>query len=207
MGLFLEGIAAGALLSLLVGPLWIQITYASMKSGKLAGFMTAFGIWISDILYILGVTLFVHSLQPFIKSQFFESKGYWVGGLIFIGFGVFSFIRRKKYPEVDYQKPIRKGSDLITGFLINTINPFTLVFWVGVISTYIISRKIPVESMIWFYLGILGMIVLSDSVKVLLADWVSKKLANHVRERIMAIASLGLVGFGIYMILLGLNIL
>jgi len=207
MGLLLEGIVAGMLLSLLVGPLWIQITYASMKSGRMAGFITAFGIWISDILYIVGVTIFVHSLQPFVKSPFFESKGYWVGGLILIAFGTFSLLQKKKYTELDYQDSKRKESDLITGFLINTINPFTLVFWVGVISTYIISRKIPLGSMVWFYIGILMMIVLSDSSKVLLADWLNRRLSDQGRKRIMSIASIGLIGFGIYMILIGLKVL
>ena len=85
------------------------------------------------------------------------------------------------------------------GFMVNSINPFTFVYWMGVISTYMIGQNLPNISVQIVLSTILLVIILSDSAKVLLANSLKSKLNSTVTNYIFNLSGVILILFGIYM--------
>jgi len=196
----LEGIKWGLSLSVLMGPLLFSLIQASIEQGFRAGIMVALGIWFSDILFIVFAYLGVSYILEFINWQGFEVTVGIAGGLILIGVGVGMFL--SKPPSIDQIeiKGLRYDSYLslfTKGFLINTVNPFTFTFWF-IISAAIISKFENIkDAAALYYIGIFGTILLTDTLKVLLAKMIRPWLKPQKVFLMRRIAGAALVIFGI----------
>ena len=63
----------------------------------------------------------------------------WIGGILFIGFGIYNFFHRIKLKEVDDNKKTVHAHFVLKGFLLNLLNPAVLFFWLGVVG--LVSAK------------------------------------------------------------------
>jgi len=200
MQFILEGFLFGLFLSISLGPIFIALTQTAIEKGMRAGMTVGSGVWISDFLIVFSTFFFIKRISATIESEQFQ---FWMGlsgGLVMFIFGAISIMKKvdldlseRKHDYKDY------AGFWLKGFLVNTLNPFTFLFWLTTISTYIIGRQVNnVEA--WIFLGsILFMIVASDAAKVILAKATSKKLkAKHI-EGFSKIAGIGLICFGIYL--------
>jgi len=88
----------------------------------------------------------------------------------------------------------------LNGFLINTVNPFTVIFWTSVISAFAVEESLYSWNSCLFFGGILGVIITTDSLKLFLAEKISEKL-QHTHIIIMRkVSGMALFLFGIAMI-------
>lgn len=206
MQFILEGLFFGLILSISLGPIFIALTQTAIEKGGTAGITVASGVWVSDIIIISLFYFFISRISSTVESDAFQFWIALIGGLFLMGFGFFSFFRKV---ELDYTKRKHVYRDYIgfwlKGFLINTMNPFTFIFWLTTISTYVIARNISNHEASLFLGAILFMIILSDSIKVLLAKSIKSRLKPKHIETIGRVAGVALFFFGAYLIWRGLK--
>jgi threonine/homoserine/homoserine lactone efflux protein len=131
---------------------------------------------------------------------FFRGLGL-VGGAILIATGL-SFILSNPVKNLRKGRSVNKKNLLgyfIVGILINGINPFTIVFWLGLLTTYVAPLTKGEVNHVLF--GIMGTIVLTDSLKVVLAKKISKKLKRRLIIKLRRLAGIILVICGIGLII------
>ena len=201
MQFIIEGLGLGLFLSISLGPIFIALTQTAVERGGKAGMTVGLGVWISDFLIVFLTFLFIKKLSTTIESESFQFWMGMAGGIVMIFFGLGSIIKRV---ELDMDQKKHEYKDYLgfwlKGFLVNTINPFTFLFWLTTISTYIIGRKINNTEATIFLSSILFMIIASDTLKVVLAESNRTKLkAIHI-QRFSQVAGIGLLSFGNYLI-------
>lgn len=199
-----SGILVGLAIAILVGPILFSLIQRSIEQGVKAGLWVAFGIWVSDILFIVGIMLGVTHIAKVVESPLFEPILGTLGGFILIGIGVTMFVS-KPTDSMDVSEGIEILSSQwrlwLEGFLINTINPFSVIFWTGIITTRSIESDLFSTGSYLFFGSILGTIVLTDSLKIFLAKLIRNRLQPSHILRMRKISGLALFLFGIGMMI------
>jgi threonine/homoserine/homoserine lactone efflux protein len=136
----IKGFAIGLLLIFSVGPVIFSIIKQSINHGKRGGFSFVCGVWLSDIIWVILSNGFSEGVK--ILMNFKIPIG--IAGCCFlIGMGIY-FVFIKKIKPRFLQESVEIAGDEITsqgkktnyfaiftsGFLINTLNPAVISFWV-----------------------------------------------------------------------------
>jgi threonine/homoserine/homoserine lactone efflux protein len=165
-----------------MGPLLFALVQTSIEQGFRAGLAIGMGIWISDALFILCAFWGVTYIIEITKWEGFEMTLGVLGTIILfiIGFGM--VLSKKQDLETLENARTRYSSYFslwMKGFLINTINPFTFLFWF-VIAPARATKYIDLPNgVLNFYLGILAIIFLADFIKIALA----KKIQPYLKAK------------------------
>lgn len=197
MNPLLNGIYWGLFLTILVGPIIFALIQAGVERGFRAGAMIGLGIWLSDIMYILLAYFGVYYLTKATEWQGFELTLGIAGGITLIILGIVTILG--KPPKMDKKERVSGGylSLWVKGFLINTLNPFTVFFWVMITTTIVADKYADGHGAGWFFGGILGTVILTDCLKILMAKglrrWLNRKHILLVRR----ISGIALIVFGI----------
>ncbi len=182
-----------------MGPILFALVQVSLEQGRKAGFWMALGIWISDFLFVGTIILGVNEINQLVAAPSFKPIVGTLGGIVLIFIGVSMFISRPK--ELNNDHPFTLVSSKwrlwLNGFLINTINPFTVIFWTSIITSFAIDQPLFSLNSCLFFCGILGVIVVMDSLKVVLAEGISKKLKPFHIALMRRISGMALFLFGI----------
>ena len=196
-----EGILYGLTLAMMLGPIFIALTETSISKGFRAGIGVALGVWISDFLFIAISFFIFRSLDiPEVSEGFRIGMGA-IGGSILVGMGIFSMRKKPNMQEGGFQISTKTfWQAALKGFLVNTINPFTFIFWITLFSTMLLTRKLEFIQAFWICVGLLGTIMLTDTAKVGTAKILKKRLTPHHVSLISKLAGLGLLLFGIYLL-------
>jgi len=195
-----EGLVFGLGLAVSLGPIFIALTQTSMEEGIAPGLTVGSGIWISDVLLVALFYKFIYEIRDSIESAGFE---FWMGisgAIILLGFGLFMILRK---PVLDYSEKKHNYKNYLgfwlKGFLINTINPFTFFFWMGVISSYVIGRNITHAQAMVLLSTILTVIIMSDAGKVFLAHSLKNWLTPQSINKVSNFSGVILIAFGVFM--------
>lgn len=198
--IILEGLVFGLGLAVSLGPVFIALTETSIEKGVLPGLTVGAGIWVSDIIIVALLYKFIYEIRDHIENEAFD---FWMGlsgAIVLIAFGLYLILKK---PILEYSTGRHSYKSYVgfwlKGFLINTINPFTFVFWTGVMSTYIIGRGITNYQAIVFLSTILIVIVLSDTGKVLLANFLKKSLTSKHINHVSNFSGVILMGIGLFL--------
>lgn len=180
MDLVWEGIQLGLVLTIMMGPILFTMIQTSIEEGFIAGVFVGAGVWFSDILYILFVYYGVSYIDQLAQNQSLLYGMAYVGCVILVVIGIGTFFSEVPTFELNSEK-VRKSSifNLFTrGFLVNTVNPFTVFFWFGVTSTKVVSGTFDQSRAFLFFGAIMITIMTTDTLKAYLAKWISKKLTQ-----------------------------
>lgn len=210
-GIFLEGVVLGLTLALFFGfgPAFFSLIQTSIHRGFKSALFLAFGIFINDSLIIC--LCLMSSIQIITEPQ----NQLWFGisaGIILIIFGIFTYTRKCKEiknPEEDEKEIVvlKRKKDtpgwftyIAKGFFMNIMNPFIWIFWVGWVT--LISAKMAGDDgkLITFFAGTLLTIFSTDLLKAYGAYSVKKFFTPKMIGVMNKIAGIGLMGFGVYMI-------
>ena len=196
----ISGIVLGCVLSLLVGPVFFMILNTSIKKGFLPASMLAFGVLLSDCFFV--------ALTYFGSSLLFVMSSYevWIGisgGVLILSFGLVTYFKKATIHadalEIADDSKTR-AAGVVKGFMMNTLNPSALLFWLGVAGTLSLRENIKGFQAFLFYSGTLGTVFTSDLVKA----WVASRLKHMIRTRSLIlmnrVSGLALIAFGIYML-------
>lgn len=204
MSIFLLGILWGLFLTILIGPIFFALIQTGIEQGFRAGFVVGLGIWMSDLIFILGI---YYSLAYFIavsEGENFELYLGLIGGTILISFGLGTFFSKPpNFQEAAQKKSILNSYPALwlKGMIVNAVNPFTVIFWIGVMSSVVVERALQPLEVFIFFAGILGTIIFTDCLKVYLAKEIRKKLAPKHFILLRKISGSALLFFGILLII------
>jgi threonine/homoserine/homoserine lactone efflux protein len=203
MHTILEGVILGLTLAIFFGfgPALVALIQTSIHRGLWPAFQLAFGIFLSDAaLVALG---FIGAVKIF--NEFKVELGL-IGGVILILFGIVTY-RRKVQLKLDGNSNNLKsqGPGILTyvfkGFLINFTNPFIWLFWMGVVVGFTTNYQGDEIMLVSFFLSALGTVFLFDLLKSFSAFQIKRYIQTHNIVWINRFAGVGLVLFGIYLVL------
>jgi threonine/homoserine/homoserine lactone efflux protein len=193
-----KGLVFGIILSFIVGPVFFALIQTSIQKGFKAGAFLALGVSISDSLFIVLTFSGISKISDNIQFKFLLGI---TGALIMIAFGLISIL--KPIPEkglaVDSLKSNSYLRKIIKGFLLNTVNPFVLIFWIGIAGLVTIEMSYSFNQASLFYIGVISMVLTMDITKSFMAT----KLRTVVTPHFMKIMNRGV---GIVLILFGIRL-
>ncbi|EAZ79070.2 LysE family translocator [Algoriphagus machipongonensis] len=201
----IEGLSMGLLLSALVGPVFFTLIQSSLEHGFRYAATLALGILSSDSFYVLLTYFGVSYLSG--ATYFQEVLGY-SGGLILIGFGISSLVKKNPVrPNTGgiLIPQVKKRSAFIKGFSINGINPFVLLFWISIASIVQMKKSFDQGDVMVYYLGILGTVFCIDLIKAYVAKQLSHLVTPKMMNGLNKVVGTIMIGFGVRMLYLTLN--
>lgn len=198
---FVAGLGLGAFLSLSVGPVIFMIIKYSIGNGFRAGLSFAIGVSFSDTMYVvLGnfASAFVHQLDEMKKVIGIA------GGIVLIAIGLYGLffkqVRISSGEDQERKMLVTKRDYFriwMSGFLMNTLNPGVLIFWLGVCTA---NGALELSDRLVLFGTTLGFMLTADVTKVFLADKIRHKLTLKTVMWLNRIASLCMILFGAILI-------
>ena len=192
----LTGLLLGFFLALSVGPVIFTIIKQSLNNGREGGFSFVIGVWISDILLVIGSNAFSEWVATALEYK--KTIGYF-GSVFLIAMGLFFVFFKKVNLGKDAEGNrlrFRKRDFLkifVSGFLINTLNPSVLLFWLVNATAFAATHGFR-ERMVIFT-SCLAVNMIADVLKVMLAGKIRGKLTVRNLSIINKVSGTILIGF------------
>jgi threonine/homoserine/homoserine lactone efflux protein len=197
----IKGIGLGLFLALSVGPVIMTVVKHSVNNGRAGGMSFVGGVWISDLLLVLVSNIFSGLV---VKALLFKSAIGYVGSSFIISLGIYHiFFKKVTIKESDPDVQIifsRKDMSKVffSGFLINTLNPSVLLFWL-LNATALATIHTVAERTVIFGIS-LFINMAADTAKVMLAARYRNRLTVDTISSINKISGSVLICFGLYII-------
>lgn len=210
-------LAKGLVLSLMlvfsVGPVIFTIIKQSVNHGRRGGFSFIAGVWLSDIIWVVLSNSFSEAVKTLLN---FKIPIGIAGSLFLIGMGIhFAFLKRSTPRKLQEPKEIAgdeigpRGKKKVnyfkifsSGFIINTLNPGVIGFWV-VAATSAATYSFQERAII--FITCLGVNMAADVGKVMSAGSLGKKLSdknilriNHLSGALYLIFGIAILGGLLY---------
>jgi len=194
----IKGLALGLILALSVGPVIFTIIKQSLNNGREGGLSFVAGVWFSDLLLVMLSNAFSEIVS--IALEYKKVIGY-VGSIFLVGMGVFFVFFKKvtmrqeaagnnlRFSRRDFAKIFSAG------FLINTLNPSVLLFWLVNATAFAITHTF--KQRIVIFSVCMAVNILADIAKVFMAGKIRRKLTLGNLSIINKISGTILIGFGI----------
>ncbi|BDD10298.1 hypothetical protein FUAX_27300 [Fulvitalea axinellae] len=184
--IFIKGVGFGVALAFLIGPAFFTLIQTSIKKGFAAGVGIALGISSSDAIYI---TVSYIGVSRWAGDDHFKAWFGLLGGAVMLGFGIISLMKRveemlpRKEKNTINKISDKKGlfGDFMKGFLLNGLNPFLFMFWVGIVGSVANHNNYTPNQTVFFFCCIIAALFSMDLTKVHLAN----KLSHIVTPKLM----------------------
>jgi threonine/homoserine/homoserine lactone efflux protein len=197
MQIVVEGIGIGLALAMLLGPIFVALTQTGMQYGFRAGIMVGAGIWVSDIIIISSCWSFLHSIRVLTQNQGFQLVLGIAGSLILFLSGIFTLFSNKKTEISNFTfRSVSPSALFVKGFAVNTVNPFTFIFWIGIITSYLQTESRTDDRLTLLLASIMGTVIVTDSLKVMLARYIRTVMEPRHQKTFIRVSGLALMLFG-----------
>jgi threonine/homoserine/homoserine lactone efflux protein len=195
-----KGIGLGLLLSISVGPILFSIIKQSLNNGHRGGMAFVLGVSASDITLVLVSNIFT---ELFNSLKSIRTEIGVAGCILLVSMGVYFLFFKKiklneegkvlviKFRKRDYARIF------ISGYLMNTLNPACILFWITWSSAFIIHS---IQQRVVIFLTCLLIVLGLDVIKVMLAGKIRNRLTPHNIHIINRINGIILIVFGIALI-------
>jgi threonine/homoserine/homoserine lactone efflux protein len=197
----LKGLALGFVLVLSVGPIIFTIIKQSINNGHRGGLSFVAGVWLSDILLVALSNAFTALVAELLEHK----REIGIGGSIFlIAMGVYFVFFKKVHltattgGEGGRFRKRDMAKIFASGFLINTLNPGVIIFWLGNATVLSLTHTLQ-ERLIIFSVCLLVNMA-ADVGKVMMAGNLGKRLTLHNLSIINKISGFILIGFGVVLV-------
>lgn len=205
MHLLWQGAFLGLSLSILAGPMLFILIQLGIEKGFRAGATAGFGVWTSDTLYVLSAYLGISYLLQLTQWQGFKLWASIAGGLILIIIGTATLLARPAMKNKDGNEPSHNWTSYwLKGFFVNTFNPFTAFFWIGVMTTVSADGPLSATDAGLFFGSIIGVIIITDLMKVLLAKRIQNWMQYSYLLAMRRVSGTALVLFGVVLMFRGM---
>lgn len=196
----LAGVTLGLVLAMLVGPIFFMLLNTSLKKGFIPAAYLAFGVMLSDGIYIT-IAYFGSTYISLIQTQ-----KMWIGiggGLLMIGFGIANLFKKPTISGDELELPDDSKTlwiDTGKGFMMNMLNPFVLLFWMGVAGTLAAKEHFSNTNTILFFIATLGTIFSTDLLKAWLATRLKKIISPKLLLWLNRLSGIGIILYGCKML-------
>lgn len=189
-----EGMILGLTVAITLGPALFALLQTSIKHGVKIGIFLALGIFLSDLALVVGC--YFGASQIITDAKYHLVLGI-VGGLVMTAFGIYTIL--KKIPVTEQVEAIneikvnKKGPlpYFFKGFFLNIANPFLWVFWISSVLAVSGSYGGDRRSVALFFTGTLSMVLMTDILKVVLANKI--KMAGNPQVKLWMNRAVGLL--------------
>lgn len=209
--LVIKGVVTGFLLSIMVGPVFFVLLETSIRRGVRAALAFDLGVLLSDVIYVLVAFVFYSQVSAIMVGERQDSLKI-VGGVLFIIYGIVTYIKKPKESALDeVGNVIHKSSDYLIlalkGFFLNFANPLVIFYWFSVIT---LGAKSTANNeadhyAILYYIAVILVTFFSFD---LLKIFGAKKLRPLVTDKVLVILNhfIGIVFavFGIFLLAQGI---
>jgi len=174
-----QGFTWGFILALMIGPVFFGLIQTSIEEGLKKAIVYALGVAFSDFCFVL---LAVIGISPLIEKAGWKDAILVVGGIVMMIFGVLYL--KKSAEDVTYiyeAKKItsRKRKYFLKGFLLNSLNPAVLFFWIGPVG-FVIADYSDVPGGAYVFLATaLSTVFLTDIAKA----WSARRILSWLNPR------------------------
>lgn len=194
-----QGLILGLMLSISVGPVIFSIIRQSLVNGIKGGMVFIAGVSASDVTLVIVGNAFTEICRSALK---YKTPIGIVGSVLLIALGVYTiFFKKIKINDVGGQVISVGTKELVkiflSGYLINTLNPGAIIFWIMATTPFITYTLL---NRITLFATCLSVVFLSDVLKVILAGKIRQKLTPKVIHIINIISGMVLIGFGVVLI-------
>ena len=193
----IKGFGLGLILAVSVGPVIFTIIKQSINNGHKGGFSFVTGVWISDIVWVVLSNLFSSLVIDLLA---FKTEIGYVGAVFVFSMGIYYVFFKKIKVDANNAAVIDFGRRDFTkafasGFVINTLNPSVIFFWL--INTTAFASNHTVAERIVLFSICLGINMVADVIKVLMAARIRHKLNPHNINIINKISGSILIAFAV----------
>ncbi|MEK3954085.1 MULTISPECIES: LysE family transporter [Psychrobacillus] len=191
---FLLGISLAAP----IGPVKATLLNTGIKNGFFHAWFFGIGAIVTDIIYMFmvyfGVGQFIDS--PYMRI-FLWSFGFFV--LMYTGIENLLTINNISM-DPKFRKIVRLRHSLLAGILMAFLNPLTILFWLGIYGSILVSGGGEISGIetIIISIAILLGIALVDFLMAFFSSSSRNLLSTSVLKAVSFISSLCMIGFGIY---------
>lgn len=174
--LLVNGLVTGLILTSMIGPITLTILRYGVVVDHRAGMAVAAGTWASDVCFILPTYALTAVLERWLAGPGVREGLYIAGGLGLLVVGAL-LVRKAGDGEVTVPGLTRRryGQAFMAGFLVNSLSPFTLFFWLGV-AVFLRAGEGWAG---WYYLGVMLALVAGDTTKAWLSPRLAVRIAAH----------------------------
>jgi threonine/homoserine/homoserine lactone efflux protein len=194
----LKGFALGIVLALSVGPIIFTIIKQSITVGYKGGLSFVAGVWLSDFILVTLSNVFTEWVARLLEHQ--KTIGY-AGSSFLIAMGIYFFFFKKVHlkstgnlEHSDHVSVAQMARIFASGFIINTLNPGVLIFWLGNATVLSLTHTLKERIIIFSVCLLINMS--ADVGKVIMAGKLRKKLTVHNLSVINKISGAILILFG-----------
>ncbi len=194
----LKGFALGIVLALSVGPIIFTIIKQSITVGYKGGLSFVAGVWLSDFILVTLSNVFTEWVARLLEHQ--KTIGY-AGSSFLIAMGIYFFFFKKVHlkstgnlEHSDHISVAQMARIFASGFIINTLNPGVLIFWLGNATVLSLTHTLKERIIIFSVCLLINMS--ADVGKVMMAGKLRKKLTVHNLSVINKISGAILILFG-----------
>jgi threonine/homoserine/homoserine lactone efflux protein len=189
-----EGMILGLTVAITLGPALFALLQTSIKHGVKIGIFLALGIFLSDLALVVGC--YFGASQIITDAKYHLVLGI-IGGIVMTAFGIYTIL--KKIPVTEQVEAIneikvnKKGPlpYFFKGFFLNIANPFLWVFWISSVLAVSGSYGGDRRSVALFFTGTLSMVLMTDILKVVLANKI--KMAGNPQVKLWMNRAVGLL--------------
>ncbi len=209
MQIVISGFILGLTLAVLIGPAFFTLIQTSINHGFRIGMFLAIGIFLSDLTL---VSLSFLGASQFISGEKVRIVFGIVGGLILIVYGGYTFMKKvvnysdKEASDNEIIKKIHAPQPvlyMIKGYFLNLINPFLLIFWIGVMSfvtaEYNQSPSKNLDVTIFFGTALVTVLA-TDFLKCFVSNQIKRFLSHKILSFMNHALGILLIGTGVYLI-------
>lgn len=167
MSPFFAGLLVALTMALSVGPGLMLYFHASVRRGFVAGLAVLAGLWISDFGFITICYLGTAQLLNTVHNQHIAAI---VCASILLIFGLMQWTKNpiaasRPTSNDIVGKRTRLLTDVLSGFLINTSNPFVFIFWMTVVGIAGVNFGVRTQSFYTFFIGLVSSAMFLDTTK------------------------------------------
>jgi threonine/homoserine/homoserine lactone efflux protein len=197
----LKGLALGFILALSVGPIIFTIIKQSLNNGHTGGLSFVAGVWLSDIILVTLSNVFTEFVTTMLEYK--RDIGY--GGSVFlIAMGVYFVFFKKVHLATDAEGNVTRfrkrdmARVFASGFIINTLNPGVIIFWLGNATVLSLTHTLKQRIVIFSVCMLVNMA--ADVGKVFMAGKLRKNMTLKNLSIINKISGTILIGFGVVLL-------
>ncbi len=198
----LKGIWQGLGIGLLsFGPSFFALVNTGITSGKKTATRMALGIFLSELTVAMGV---LFGLSSFFTNQYFQMAFALLAAIAIMYMGIKSYITKYSVFLANLQIKPSSSASFLKGFLVNILNPFVIMLWIGVLAAVSVGYDNTEPNyqyrLLVNMLAILGTLFSIDLGKVYLSDFLGKKISKRIFFFIQKYFGVLLMAIGIYFI-------
>jgi len=199
---YFNAVAAGFALSATAVTNTLATLALSVRLGRRAAFLFVLGCLVSDALVVAVLVSGLSFLEQYPQSKTIFTG---VGATLMLVFGLLLVFRNNKSLDPNAatkEVPTARFGFryIVSGFLVNMLNPFMPPFWIGMVGT--IAANSPYKGIYLglFYVVLMVSILFFDTLKVLFAD-ACRNLLKRVNFKLV------FRGMGVMLVIIGLRAL